>query len=78
LLLLLLLLLVLRNNQIADFAGAVPSTIFAFRHHSDCNKQCEEKTSSSGIVFIKTSAEFVYQQKDKLSLRQSNQESFFC
>jgi hypothetical protein len=29
-----LLLLVLINNQPADFAGAVPSTIFAFhRHH---------------------------------------------
>jgi hypothetical protein len=28
-----LLLLVLRNNQPADFAGAVPSTIFAFHHH---------------------------------------------
>jgi hypothetical protein len=27
-------LLVLRNNQAADFAGAVPSTVFAFlRHH---------------------------------------------
>jgi hypothetical protein len=30
-----LLLLVLRNNQPADFAGTMPSTIFAFhyRHH---------------------------------------------
>jgi hypothetical protein len=28
-----LLLLVLRNNQPADFAGAVPSTIFAFHCH---------------------------------------------
>jgi hypothetical protein len=29
-----LLLLVLKNNQPADFAGAVPSTIFVFhRHH---------------------------------------------
>jgi hypothetical protein len=52
LLLLLLLLLVLRSNQPAEFAGAVPSTIFEFRHHFDCNKQCEEKTSSNGIVFI--------------------------
>jgi hypothetical protein len=28
-----LLLLVLGNNKPADFAGAVPSTIFAFQHH---------------------------------------------
>jgi hypothetical protein len=28
-----LLLLVLRSNQSADFAGAVPSTVFAFDHH---------------------------------------------
>jgi hypothetical protein len=28
-----LLLLVLRNNQPADFAGTVPSTIFVFHHH---------------------------------------------
>jgi hypothetical protein len=27
------LLLVLGNNEQADFAGAVPSTIFAFQHH---------------------------------------------
>jgi hypothetical protein len=48
-------LLVLRCNQPVVFAGAVRSTIFAFHHHHhhfDCNKQCKEKTSSSGIVFV--------------------------
>jgi hypothetical protein len=47
-----LLLLVLRSNQPADFAGALPSAIFAFHHHFDYNKQYKEKTSSSGIVFL--------------------------
>jgi hypothetical protein len=46
-------LLVLRSNQPADFTGAVPSTVFAFHHHHfDYSKQCKEKTSSSGIVFV--------------------------
>jgi hypothetical protein len=47
---------VLRSNQPADFAAAVPSTIFDFHHHHhhyfNCNRQCKEKKRLAVVLYL--------------------------